>query len=179
MKNAKKKELEEIERLYSELEQKDAELEHAKSNAHKQKWDTNSIFKFRIVGAFIVYVSYLAFQTLDIIYLIGAAFIFSMVMDSPIAFFAKRMHRGLAIFLSYFIMVIIIAGLLFVVLPFIFHQVGDVITLAIAEVNAFKLVLDTEGLVGVVNNASRMPSSIREYILSSIQDPAFYNQIQT
>lgn len=108
MKSLKRKELDQIERLYSELEQKDAELEHEKAKASKHHWDTGSIFKFWIVGALIVYVSYLAFQTLDVIYLIAAAFIFSMVMDAPIAFFSKRMNRGLAIFLAYFIMVIVI-----------------------------------------------------------------------
>lgn len=179
LKTAKKKELEEIERLYSELEQKDAELEHAKALGNKHKWDTNSIFKFWIVGAFIVYLSYLAFQTLEILYLVAAAFIFSMVMDSPITYFSKRMHRGLAIFLSYFIMVIVIAALLFFVLPFIFHQVGDVITLATAKVVEFKNALDTQGLVGVITNYNWLPSGLKGYILENIQDPWFQTQIQS
>ena len=93
MKNAKKRELEKIEHLYSELEQKDAELEHAKASIHKQKLDTNSIVKFRVIGALIAYAAYVGVQTLDIIYLIGAAFIFSMVMDTPITYFSKRMSR--------------------------------------------------------------------------------------
>lgn len=179
IKTAKKKELEEIDRLYSELEQKDVELEHAKASSHRQKWDTNSIFKFWIVGAFIVYLSYLAFQTLDIIYLVGAAFIFSMVMDAPINYFMKRMPRGVALFLAYFLMILIISGLLFIVLPFIFNQVGDVVTLAISKINQFKQALDTDGLIGIVNNLNFLPAALKEYLLESLRDPAFQNQVVT
>lgn len=162
--------------MYSELEQKDVELEHAKS--HHRHWDSQSILKFRIVGAFIVYMSYLAFQTLDILYLVGAAFIFSMVMDSPINFFAKRMPRGAAIFLAYFIMIIIIAGLLFFVLPFLFRQIADVINLATSQVSNFKSALELNGLSGIIANYDRLPSSIRNYILNSIQDQSLQAQLQ-
>lgn len=93
MKAQKRKELEEIDRLYSELEQKDVEIENAKAHANKNYWDARSMFKFWIIGALIVYVSYLVFQTLNVIYLIAAAFIFSMVMDASIMFFSKRMRR--------------------------------------------------------------------------------------
>lgn len=179
LKTAKQKELEKIERLYSELEQKDAELEHAKAHAHKQKWDSNSIFKFRIIGAFITYISYLAFQTLEIIYLVGAAFIFSMVMDSAINYFSKRMNRGLAIFLAYFIMVIIIAWLLFVVLPFIFNQISEVITLGVGKINQFRQTLDANGLAGTIENISWLPSGIKDYALQNLQDPTFQTEIMT
>ncbi len=177
IKTAKRKELEEIERLYSELEQKDVELEHAKAHGHRQKRDTNSIFKFWIIGAFIVYLSYLAFQTLDIIYLVGAAFIFSMVMDAPINYFSKRMPRGLSLFLAYFIMIIIIAGLLFIVLPFIFNQIGGIVTLAINKINQFKQALDSTGLIGIVNDAVWLPAALKDYLLQSLRDPAFQSQV--
>ncbi|MBP6910413.1 hypothetical protein KBC03_02335 [Patescibacteria group bacterium] len=153
LKVAKKKELEEIDRLYSELEKKDAALAHAEEHASKRHWDTRSIFKFWIVGALIVYVSYLAYQGLSLIYLIAAALIFSMVMDAPISFFAKRMNRGMAIFLAYFIMVIVISGLLLFVLPFLFHQIADIIRLATDQIGVVKNVIDTQGVTALITDA--------------------------
>ena len=175
MKAQKRKELEEIDRLYSELEQKDAELEHVKAHANKNHWDVKSMFKFWIIGALIVYVSYLAFQTLNIIYLIAAAYIFSMVMDASIVFFSKRMSRGLAIFLAYFIMIIIIGALLFFVLPFLFHQIADIIRLATDKIGEFRNVIATEGLASIIQRTSWLPGSIKSYVL----DPNTLNQIQT
>lgn len=162
--------------MYSELEQKDAELEHAKT--HHRKRDSQSILKFRIVGAFIVYMSYLAFQTLDILYLVGAGLIFSMVMDSPINFFAKRMPRGVAIFFAYFIMVIIITALLLFVLPFIFRQIADVINLATAQISHFKLLLETQGLSGIISGYSRLPSTVKNFLLENIKDQSLQMQLQ-
>lgn len=127
----------------------------------------------------IAYASYLAFQSLELIYLIAAAFIFSMVMDAPIVFFMKRMPRGAAIFLAYFIMVVIIAALLFFVLPFLFHQIADIIKLATTKISALKTLIDTEGLTSVVERVSWLPGSFKSYILSNIQDPASVNQIQS
>lgn len=139
LKTVKRKELEHIDMMYSEMEAKTKHLKDA-----PKKWDTGSIFKFRIIGALIVYASYLAFQSLSVIYLIAAAFIFSMVMDAPISFFAKRMQRGVAIFLAYFIMIIIIAALLFFVMPFLFHQIADIIKLATDKIGELRGTLATE-----------------------------------
>ena len=100
-----------------------------------------------------------------------------MVMDSAINFFAKRMNRGLAIFLAYFIMVIIIAGLLFVVLPFIFNQISEVITLGVGKINQFRQALDTNGLSGTIENISWLPSGIKDYALQNLQDPTFQTEI--
>lgn len=75
-------------------------------------------------------------------------------------------------------MIIVIAALLFFVLPFIFHQVGDVIGLATAKVVEFKNALDTQGIVGVVSGYDRLPSGIKGAILDNIQDVSFQTQIQ-
>lgn len=180
LKVAKKKELEEIERLYSELEKKDAALAHAKEeHATRRHWDTKSIFRFWIVGVLMVYVAYLAYQGLNLIYLIAAGLIFSMVMDAPISYFAKRMNRGLAIFLAYFIMVIVIGGLLLFVLPFLFHQIADIIRLATDQIGEVKSIIDNEGVAALVTHIGWLPGSIKSYLMESMRDPATMAQLQS
>jgi hypothetical protein len=95
----KQHQLDSIEKMYANLESKDAELQE-REKKHSQL-GSSFILRFWILGALVAYFGYILFKTLDIVYLILAAFIISMIMDAPISFFAKRMHRGLAIALAY------------------------------------------------------------------------------
>jgi hypothetical protein len=82
------KQLDSIEKMYQHMEAKDAAIhEHAKKTS-----ELNSSFssKFWIIGALVAYFGYIAFKTLDVIYLILAAFVISMVMDYPITWLSKR-----------------------------------------------------------------------------------------
>ncbi len=91
----KTKQLDAIEKMYQHLEEKDVVLQEKEK--HHAQFTTNSMIKFWILGALVAYFAYIAFKTLDVIYLILAAFVISMVMEAPITFFSKRMPRGLAI----------------------------------------------------------------------------------
>lgn len=65
------------------------------------------------------------------IYLILAAFVISMVMESPIAFFSRRMKRGFAIVISYLIVLLFLFIISVIVLPFIVSQLAEVINMAL------------------------------------------------
>jgi predicted PurR-regulated permease PerM len=85
--------------MYSELDAKDVALQEREKK--HTTLDANFIWRFWIFGALVAYFSYIIFKTLDAVYLILAAFVVSMILDAPITFFTKYMHRGLAITLSY------------------------------------------------------------------------------
>jgi hypothetical protein len=95
----KEQQLAEIEKMYANLEAKDAEIQ----DREKKHGHLNAAFivRFWVIGALIAYFAYIVFKTLDVVYLILTAYVISMIMDAPIAFFAKRMPRGIAIALAY------------------------------------------------------------------------------
>lgn len=95
----KQQQLDAIEKMYANLEAKDAALvEREKKHA---QLGNGFIVRFWAMGALVAYFSYILFKTLDVVYLILTAFVISMIMNAPITFFARRMHRGLAIALAY------------------------------------------------------------------------------
>lgn len=172
----KQEQLDTIEKMYSNLEAKDAELLE-REKKHYQI-GTGFIFKFWIIWGLIVYFSYIVFKTLDVIYLILAAFVISMIMDAPIAFFSKRMHRGLAIALAYFLILVLLFVIVVVVLPFVINNLAEVLKLWIAKINEFQTLLQTEWLTNVIENHLSMPYTIKKYILDSIHSDVFVSSLQ-
>jgi len=73
--------------------------------------DQRSFFKFWITGVLILFLAYIAFQSLEVIYLILAAYILSLAVEAIIDFFEKRMHsRAFSIVLAYLFVIILIIG---------------------------------------------------------------------
>lgn len=72
-------------------------------------------------------------------------------------------------------MIIIIGTLLFFVLPFLFHQIADIIKLATDKIADMRNVLATDGLATIIHRVSWLPRAVKEYII----DPNTINQIQT
>lgn len=163
--------------MYANLESKDAELqEREKKNS---QFGSNFILRFWILGALVAYFWYILFKTLDIVYLILAAFIISMIMDAPIAFFSKRMPRWLAIALAYLLVLGFLFLIIVVVLPFIVNQLTDVLKLGIDKINQFQELLKTDWLQSVIKNNISLPSSIKKYILQWINNEEFMAGLQT
>ena len=151
----REKQIQAIEKMYTHLEAKDKELE-AKEKQHAQ-FSTNAMIKFWILGALVAYFSYIAFKTLDVIYLILAAFVISMVMEAPISFFSNRMPRGLAIGLAYFSVLLFIVIISFIVIPFVVNQLADMIQIGVGKVNQLQELLKTQGLENVIRNYVALP----------------------
>ena len=129
--------------------------------------------RFWILGALVAYFGYILFKTLDIVYLILAAFIISMIMDAPIAFFSKRMPRSSAIALAYLLVLGFLFLIIVVVLPFIINQLTEVLKLGIDKINQFQELLRTDGLQSVIANNLSLPTSIKKYILQGINNEQF------
>jgi hypothetical protein len=135
----KQEQLESIEKMYANLESKDAALQE-REKKHSQ-FGSNFILRFWILGALIAYFGYILFKTLDVVYLILAAFVISMIMDAPIAFFSKRMPRALAIGLAYLLVLGFLFLIIVVVLPFIINQLAEVLKIGIEKINQFQELL--------------------------------------
>jgi hypothetical protein len=142
LENGKIKQLEVIEHMYEHIAQHDpkvSEIEKSHTLLHPK-----GMLHFRIMGAVIAYVSYIAFQTLDIIYLIASAFVISMIMDAPIVFFSKYVSRSWAIALAYFLIFSLMFVVAVVIMPFVITQLVEVIKIGIAKINEFQLLINSQ-----------------------------------
>lgn len=156
---------------------KDIELQE-REKKHSQ-FGSNFILKFWILGALVAYFGYILFKTLDIVYLILAAFIISMIMDAPITFFSRRMPRGLAIALAYLLVLWFLFLIIVVVLPFLVNQLTEVLKLGIDKINQFQDLLKTQWLQSVIQNNISLPASIKNYILQGMNNAEFMSWLQT
>ena len=90
---------------------------------------TKSMVKFWLIGASFVLVGYLFYQSLDIIYLLVAALIISISSEGLIVSLQKRVkNRGLAIGISYFLILLFVFSGIFLVIPFLITQISLLIT---------------------------------------------------
>jgi predicted PurR-regulated permease PerM len=86
---------------------------------------------FWAIGVGVVYIAYLAFQSLDLLYLILAAVLISVAMESLIQVGSRRMPRGLSIGLSYFLLILFMLTGVVIILPFILQQLSSIIGILI------------------------------------------------
>jgi predicted PurR-regulated permease PerM len=173
----KEKQLDHIEKMYANLESKDAQLQERERKL--PQFGTNFVLKFWILWALVAYFSYIIFKTLDVVYLILAAFVISMIMDAPISFFSKRMPRGLAIALAYLIILGFLFVIVVVILPFVFNQLAEVLKIALERINEFQALLQSQWLPTVIEKHTSLPSSVKNYILDNIKSDEFISTLQS
>jgi predicted PurR-regulated permease PerM len=105
-KNENKKQLVELEKLEKKLE---SLQNKEKKTINNVVFDQKYFLKFWITGVVILLVAYIFFQSLQIIYLIMAAYIMSVAIEAVIEFFEKRIHsRVLSIFLAYLFLLFLV-----------------------------------------------------------------------
>jgi len=139
---------------------------------------TQGMIRFWIIGAFIAYCAYIAFNTLNVIYLILAAFVISMILEAPVTFFRKFMPRGVAIAVSYLLILSLLLLVAVVVLPFVIGQLVDVLKIAITKINAFQELIASQGIQSVVEHNMRIPGSLKKYLLDSMKNETLMATVQ-
>lgn len=169
IKRTASKELEELEKVEDQLK-KLRKSEKGTDNAGFFDW--KSMFKFWIIWLLVVFLWYIAFQSLQIIYLIITAYILSVAIEAVIDFFERiRFRRGLAIAVSYFLLIIILlSGLVFIV-PFLFSQISEIIKIFIGHVNDIQTLLQTKPLSEVVMSLSWIPGYAKDSIINFLSNP--------
>ncbi|MEI7478293.1 MAG: hypothetical protein WCJ81_07600 [bacterium] len=162
----KEKELAAIHKMYAHLEERDNALQAQEKN--QPALNVHFIVKFWIIGAVVTYFSFIIFKTLDVVYLILAAFVISMVMNAPITFFSKYMPKWLALTLSYLIILAVAFIIIVFVIPFILSQIAEVIRIAIIKINELQDLLKTQGLENVVHDYLYLPAMVKDYLIKII-----------
>ena len=84
-----KKELMELERMEKRLNEQ--QKKEKKSSTAPFVFTNRMFLKFWIIGMIVIFLAYITFQSLNVIYLIFAAYIVSLALEAFIDFFQKRL----------------------------------------------------------------------------------------
>ncbi len=142
---------------------------------------TNRMFlKFWIIGMIVIFLAYITFQSLNVIYLIFAAYIVSLALEAFIDFFQKRLlNRWLSIVLAYFLFIILLLGWFVFMIPFLFNQIAKIMDILLANVSNMQEMLKTQSLTDIIINMHRIPGTIKNAFLQSASDPTIASWMQT
>ena len=146
-------ELEKLEQQIEELQKKE------KQTPAPAVFLTNRMsLKFWLIGIFAIFIAYIAYQSLEVIYLIIAAFIVSLAIEAIIDFFQHRLrHRGISIILAYALLLIgVLAGLFFVV-PFFLQQLSDIIVIVTNNISSIQDMLANKSLTDIITSSHWIP----------------------
>lgn len=140
-----------------------------------------SMFKFWIIGLLVVFLWYIAFKSLETIYLILAAYILSVAMEAIIDFFERiRFRRWISIAVTYILFMIFVLAWFIFVVPFIFTQLSELIKLLIGQINDIQILLTTKSLPEIVQSLTWIPSYMQDNILAYVnnQDLVWWLQVK-
>lgn len=129
---------------------------------------TKSMVKFWLIGASFVLVGYLFYQSLDIIYLLVAALIISISSEGLIVSLQKRVkNRGLAIGISYFLILLFVFSGIFLVIPFLITQISLLITRISGTAKELQTFVLSNTRPDTINTITWLPSAVKQYLIEN------------
>ncbi len=176
LESKKERELAAIEEKYSYLIQEDEVAKPTKTG-----WLTSHNFLvFWLIGLLAVYIGYVIYSALSIVYMILAAFLISMIMDSSVVYLSKKMPRWLAIAIAYFLVILFLALIAFIVAPFFFTQLAQALNLGLEQITNLQQILQTQSLSSIIeNNLNFLPSSLKTFFINDVFTPDAIISLQT
>lgn len=129
---------------------------------------TKNMVKFWLIGASFVLVGYLFYQSLDIIYLLVAALIISVSSEGLIVSLQKRVkNRGLAIGISYLLILLFVFSGIFLVIPFLITQISLLITRISGTAKELQTFVLSNTRPDAINTITWLPSAVKQYLIEN------------
>lgn len=178
IKSDNKKQLLELEKLEQKLdEQKKQEKKIEKAPF---VFTNRMIFKFWAIGVVIIFLWLFVYKSLSILYLIFMAYVISLAIEAIIDFIQKRIsYRGISIALAYLFIIVVFLGAVVFIVPFILNQLSDIISIFIGNISQFQKTLETQSLIGIIQNTHWLPWSLKTALLDSFSNPAVVSWVQS
>jgi predicted PurR-regulated permease PerM len=169
--------LAELEKLEQQIE--DLQASELKAKTAQVLVTNRMMLKFWLIGLFAIFVAYISFQSLNILYLILAAFIVSIAIEAIIDFREKTLkHRGIAIIISYLLVVILVLAGLFFIVPFLLSQLSQIVNIITSNIANIQEMFQTTPLVDIISQNHWIPKSAKEMLLTWFADPTVVSGVQ-
>ena len=108
------------------------------------------VFRFGLAVLFVVYIWYVAANSLDIIYAIFTAFIISMAVESIIMFLSRFLKRGIAIVLAYIFLFVFLTLWFIILIPFLLWNFSQIIDILLQKVSALQTQLQNQSITDFI-----------------------------
>ncbi len=135
------------------------------------------LFRTWIIILLLIYLWYIAANSLDILYAIFTAFIISMALETSILFFSKLFPRSFSIVLSYFLLFFMLILWFIILIPFLLSHMSQIIDILIQKVSFFQTQLETKTLSDIIKWFHLYPY-IENKLLIYAKNPDIANKIR-
>jgi len=159
--------------------EKQIQQETQKITIYNDWRSTSKIIKFWLIWLLVVALWYFGYNVLNLIFLIISAYIFSIIVESLVAFLErKKMKRSVALFLSYLIFVIVLLWFVIIIIPFIFNQVSEFLSMGLSYVSSMQAEVASKWITAIINDSRFLSDGIKEYIIDYIANNDVAAQLQ-
>ena len=141
-------------------------------------WNTKKIVRFWVIWLLIALVGYFSFKVLNIIFLIISAYIVSIIMESLISWMQKHLSRGLSIFLSYMLFLLVLLGVFIIVIPFLYKQLSEAWSIGLWYLSDVQTKVSENWVYSTIMNSERIPDTLKEYFVNVSSDQWMVTKIQ-
>jgi len=128
------------------------------------------LFRTWLYILFLIYLWYIASNSIDLIYSIFTAFIISIALENTISFFSKYIYRSVSIVISYLILIFFLILWFFILIPFILSHVGQIIEILINKISIIQNEIASTSLIDFVNSLHIYPY-IKDKIIVYLNNP--------
>ncbi len=180
-------------KLISEIRNK---IKKNKSNAKEQEIDINALpekvcsninlldiitfgFLFRtwIIVLLLIYIWYIAANSLDILYMIFTAFIISIALEWIISFFSKWLYRWVSIIISYILLFLFLILWFVVLIPFLIAHVSQIMDILFQKVSIWQNQLQNQSLTDFIKSLHLYPY-LQDKLIHSVSNPEIASKIK-
>lgn len=141
--------------------------------------NANFSFTFWLYGLLAVLLGFIVYHGFPVIVLILAAYIISIAIEWPVRFIKKLgTWRSFALFLCYFLVVVIILTIVMVI-PFVAIQLGNFVSVFVDHVATVQKTVLSIGWINYVQQTEFLPPYFKNILLTGLQDPTFSVQLQS
>ena len=135
------------------------------------------VFRLGLAILFIVYLWYVAANSLDVIYAIITAFIISMAVESMISFFLKFIPRWVAIVLAYVLLFVFLTLGFVILIPFLISNLSQVVDIVLNKVNFWQAQLQTQSIQQFIQSLHLYPY-LEKKLLIYTENPDIANKLR-
>jgi len=135
------------------------------------------VFRLGIAILFVVYLGYIAANSLDIIYAIFTAFIISMAVESIILFLSKFLNRGVAIVLAYIFLFIFLTLGFVILIPFLLSNFSQIVDIVLQKISALQTQLQNQSISDFIKSLHLYPY-LEKKLLVYLNNPEIAQKVK-
>jgi len=135
------------------------------------------LFRTWIVILLIIYIGYIAANSLDILYAIFTAFIISIALEWMITFFSKWLYRWVSIIISYIFLFLFLILWFVVLIPFLIVHISQIMDVLLQKISIWQHQLQSQTLVEFIKDLHLYPY-LQDKLINSVSNPDIANKIK-